>query len=252
MELEEVNKLSKNLIDKLRSDKNYYGKFGKKFLSNSDISTLLNNPRMFKKYTKPSTEMLKGSYFHTAMLEPEKLDDFIICSSSSRTAKIYKDILAETGEDIVLLAKEVEELNQMTSELKSNVILSEIIYEQGNIFEEPAVGKIGGQLWKGKADIVRSDLVVDLKTTSRIDDFHRSARKYNYDSQAWIYEQLFERPVVFIAIEKGSCRMGMYDCSEQFLDSGREKVMRALEVYNTFFGESPTEDIDQFFINKTL
>jgi hypothetical protein len=207
---------------------------------------------MFKKYTKPSTEMLKGSYFHTAMLEPEKLDDFIICSSSSRTAKIYKDILAETGEDIVLLAKEVEELNQMTSELKSNVMLSEIIYEQGNIFEEPAVCKIGGQLWKGKADIVRSDLVVDLKTTSRIDDFHRSARKYNYDSQAWIYEQLFERPVVFIAIEKGSCRMGMYDCSEQFLDSGREKVMRALEVYNTFFGESPTEDIDQFFINKTL
>ena len=112
MELEEVNKLSKNLIDKLRSDKNYYGKFGKKFLSNSDISTLLNNPRMFKKYTKPSTEMLKGSYFHTAMLEPEKLKDFIICSSSSRTAKIYKDMISDTGEDILLLSKETEELTQ--------------------------------------------------------------------------------------------------------------------------------------------
>ena len=248
----ELSRLSNDFIDKLRSDKNYYGKFGKKFLSNSDIFTLLNNPRMFRKKSKPSTEMLKGNYFHTAMLEPEKLKDFHVCSASSRTAKIYKDMISDTGEDILLLSKETEELNQMSLELKRNVVLSEIIYDKGNVFEEPAIGKIGGQMWKGKADIVRGDLVVDLKTTSRIDDFHRSAKRYNYDSQAWIYEQLFEKPVIFIAIEKGSCRMGMYDCSEQFLDSGREKVMRALEVYNTFFGESPTEDIDQFFINKTL
>ena len=64
-------------------------------------------------------------------------------------------MINDTGEDIVLLSKEVDELNQMVTELKSNVILSEIIYEDGNLFEEPAIGKIGGQLWKGKADIVR-------------------------------------------------------------------------------------------------
>ena len=248
----ELSRLSKDLIDKLRSDKHYYGKFGKKFLSNSDIGTLLNNPKMFRRDRKPSTEMLKGSYFHTAMLEPEKLDDFLVCKSASRTSNIYKNMINDTGEDIVLLSKEIDELNHMVTELKSNVILSEIIYEDGNLFEEPAIGKIGGQLWKGKADIVRGDLVVDIKTTSRIDDFYRSAKRYNYDSQAWIYEKLFERPVIFIVIEKVTCRMGMYDCSEEFLDSGREKVMNALEVYNTFFGESPTEDIDQFFINKTL
>lgn len=248
----ELSRLSKDLIDKLRSDKHYYGKFGKKFLSNSDIGTLLNNPKMFRRDRKPSPEMLKGSYFHTAMLEPEKLDDFLICKSASRTSNIYKNMLNETGEDIVLLNKEVEELNHMVTELKSNVILSEIIYEDGNLFEEPAIGKIGGQLWKGKADIVRGDLVVDIKTTSRIDDFYRSAKRYNYDSQAWVYEQLFGRPVIFIVIEKVTCRIGMYNCSEEFLERGREKVMNALEVYNTFFGESPTEDIDQFFINKTL
>ena len=183
----------------------------------------------------------------------EKLNDFLVCKSASRTSNIYKNMINDTGEDIVLLSKEVDELNQMVTELKSNVILSEIIYEDGNLFEEPAIGKIGGQLWKGKADIVRGDIVVDIKTTSRIDDFYRSSKRYNYDSQAWIYEKLFERPVIFIVIEKVTCRrMGMYDCSEEFLDGGREKVMNALEVYNTFFGESPTEDIDQFFITKTL
>ena len=31
-------------IEKLRDDEHYYGKFGKQYLSNSDISTLLTNP----------------------------------------------------------------------------------------------------------------------------------------------------------------------------------------------------------------
>ena len=33
-----------DIIKKLKEDKHYYGKFGKQYLSNSDISTLLTNP----------------------------------------------------------------------------------------------------------------------------------------------------------------------------------------------------------------
>ncbi len=33
-----------DVIKKLRNDEHYYGNFGKKYLSNSDISTLLTNP----------------------------------------------------------------------------------------------------------------------------------------------------------------------------------------------------------------
>ena len=32
------------IIKKLREDEHYYGEFGKQYLSNSDIRTLLNNP----------------------------------------------------------------------------------------------------------------------------------------------------------------------------------------------------------------
>ena len=92
-------------------------------------------------------------------------------------------------------------------------------------------------MWKGKADIVTGDLIVDLKTCTDIDKFKYSARKYNYDSQAWIYNQLFGKPMVFIVVEK---------------NMGRDKVFQALEVFKTFFGESPTEDIDNYFINDTL
>ena len=34
----------KEILKKLEKDENYYGKFGKQYLSNSDISTLLKNP----------------------------------------------------------------------------------------------------------------------------------------------------------------------------------------------------------------
>ena len=32
------------VLEKLKIDEHYYGDFGKKYLSNSDISALLNNP----------------------------------------------------------------------------------------------------------------------------------------------------------------------------------------------------------------
>ena len=33
-----------DVIEKLRNDEDYYGAFGKKYLRNSDIGTLLTNP----------------------------------------------------------------------------------------------------------------------------------------------------------------------------------------------------------------
>lgn len=240
------------VLEALRDDVKYYGEYGQKYLSNSDIGKLLNNPKMFRKEHKPSVAMILGRYFHTIMLEEDKIGEFKICDSSTRTTKVYKEMIADLGEDIILLSKEVEAMEFLASEVKKNLFFNEIIYDDDNEFEKPAIGEIGGEMWKGKADIVTRDLIVDLKTTSKIDDFKWSARRYNYDSQAWIYNQLFDKPMVFIVVEKGSGRTGMYNCSDEFLDGGKNKVFQALEVYKTFFGESPTENIDQFFINETL
>ena len=240
------------ILKKLTQDEHYYGPYGKNFLSNSDIRSLLTNPKSFRRASKPSLAMLEGSYLHTLILEPEKRDNFIISDSSSRVTKKYKSDLSDTDKDIILLNKEAIHIEWLADEIRANVFLNEIIYDKSNKYEEPAVGEIGGLMWKGKADIVTQDLVVDIKTTAVLDDFKYKARKYNYDSQAWIYQQLFGHPVVFIAIEKSSGRLGMFDCSEDFLSRGQDKVAQAIEVYNTFFGESPTEDINQYFINETL
>ncbi len=107
-------------------------------------------------------------------------------------------------------------------------------------------------MWKGKADIVHPNMVIDLKTTSNIDDFKWNAKKYNYDSQAWLYNQFFGRPMVFYVVDKMSKMLGIFETSDEFLDSGRAKVERALEIYDKFYGNNATEDIQSFYIHECI
>ena len=65
--------MNKKIIDRLRKDEDYYGEFGQQYLSNSNISTLLTNPLSLYSPQKKIPAFLVGGYFHTAILEPEKL-----------------------------------------------------------------------------------------------------------------------------------------------------------------------------------
>ena len=237
------------MIDKLRSDENYYGEYGKKYLSNSDIGTLLNNPRAYGVQREKTPEMVKGSYLHTLVLEPEKAKDFRIISASSRNTNKYKE---ESEGELLLLQSEAEEIQQMADKIDKNFELYNLVHVGTNAYEEPAVGEIFGAPWKGKADVLKDDIIVDLKTTSRIDDFKFSAKKYNYDSQAYVYEKLFGVPVVFLVIEKGSMRTAVIECSHRFLQGGEQKVIAAVNIWAKFFGPEADEDVNQFVNHLTL
>lgn len=239
-------------IDKLRDDQNYYGEFGSKYISNSDIGTLLKNPRMFKVRQEPTLPMLHGSYLHTAMLEPHKLQNFEIVEASTRNTNIYKDAVVNSPEPMLLLMSEKAELDSLVATMKGNFHFYDSIYREGNVYEEPAVGEIFGLPFKGKADIVTDEILIDIKTTGDIDDFRWSAKKYNYDSQSYIYNQLFGKPLVFFVICKKSHRLGVFEPSEEFVMSGRDKVQRAVEVYRKFFSKDAAEDINNYFIQDTL
>ena len=244
-----MNSKQKNqVLQKLKEDEHYYGTFGKKYLSNSDISTLLNNPLQLGKPSTPNPNFLVGGYFHTAILEPEKLASFKIVEATSRNTKQYKEI---SGGEMCLLQHEADNANLMTDKIMSNDICADLI--KGQDYEKPMIKEIEGAMWKGKADIINHDekLVIDLKTTGDIDRFQWSAKKFNYDSQAYIYRELFGYEMLFIAIDKKTHQIGMFDCSPKFYESGKEKVTKAIEVYDLFY---KTDDFDpaQYFINKTL
>jgi hypothetical protein len=108
-------------------------------------------------------------------------------------------------------------------------------------------------MWKGKADIVNHEdkLVVDLKTTADINKFRWSASKYNYDSQAYIYRKLFGYDMIFIVIDKTTHQIGIFDCSSDFYEKGKDKVDRAEKAYELFY-KSEGFDPKQYFISKTL
>ena len=224
------------IIDRLRIDKDYYGEFGQQFLSNSNIGTLLKNPLALRDQTPDNPNFKVGGYFHTAILEPEKLKSFKIIEATTRNTKKYKEI---SGGEVCLLQHEVDMIEKMVDKMMANDICRDLIQPVlGNVqYEEPGTVRLYDNIWKGKADIVNHDekLVIDLKTTGDIDKFRWSASKFNYDSQAYIYRHLFGYDMLFIAIDKNTHQIGLFDCSPKFYKSGKEKVEKASEVYDLFY-----------------
>lgn len=242
--------MDKEVIDKLRDDENYYGEFGQQYLSNSDISALLNNPLEFKKPVPKTPALIIGGYFHTCILEPHKLDKYKISKSKTRNTSEYK--LLSDG-DICLLEKEADEIELMREAVLGNDLFRDLIQEGDVEYEVPGLVELEGMMWKGKADIVNhsQQLVIDLKTTGNINSFTSSAYKFNYDSQAYIYSQMFGYELVFIVIDKKTHQIGLFDCSDRFIQSGSNKVAKAVQAYNDFFVNGDG-DFSQYYISKTL
>jgi len=238
------------VLEKLKIDEHYYGDFGRQFLSNSDIMALLNNPLALGQQSKPSAAFLVGGYFHTAILEPNKLDKYKIVKSSTRNTKAYKDV---AGGELCLLQHEVDTIELMRDKLMDNKVCESLIVGDNIEYEQPGLIELEGQMWKGKADIVNHDekLIIDLKTTSDLSKFRYSASKYNYDSQAYIYSSLFGYEFMFIVIDKKTQQIGIFDCSPKFYESGQDKVKRACEAYDLFY-KTDSFDPKQYFISKTL
>jgi exodeoxyribonuclease VIII len=238
------------ILEKLKDDQHYYGSFGQQFLSNSNISTLLTNPLLLRQKQEPNINFAIGGYFHTMILEPDKLEKYKIIDATTRNTNKYKDL---SGGEICLLQHEVDRIELMRDKVIENKICEGLIKGFNVEYEVPGITEINGVMWKGKADILNHDegLIVDLKTTSDISQFAYSAKKYNYDSQAYIYKKLFGYDLIFMAIDKQTHQIGIFDCSEAFLKNGEDKVRRAIDAYNLFFN---TEDFDpkQHLVTKTL
>ena len=241
------------ILQKLRNDEDYYGDFGNQFLSNSHVGKLLKDPLNVFKQSKPSPAFLIGGYFHTCILEPDKLEKFTVIPSATRNTKQYKDM---SGGELCLLQHEVDAIELMREKVMANDICADLIMGTDgklNDFEVPMVTELFGNQWKGKADIVNHNekLIIDLKTTTDIEKFQWSASKFNYDSQAYIYSKLFGYEMLFIVIDKNTHQIGVFDCSSKFYEKGEDKVRKASEAYDLFY-KSKDVDPKQYFISKTL
>jgi hypothetical protein len=248
----------KQVVELLRDDNEYYNGIGRKYLSNSDIGTLLKNPTEFGQKREDTKEFAMGRYFHQLFLEPSKADEWDFIDVASRNTKKYKEYVSELQSNsnrprnFALLRREKDEVERWVEAMKTNFDFFNYIADDKNTYEVPAISEICGEVWKGKADIVGKDFLFDLKTTGNINDFRWNFRKYNYDSQAYIYSTLFNKPMMFLVIDKTSLMMGAYTVSQESLDRGKEKVERAVEIYRKFYGENPMEDINQYYFYEEI
>jgi hypothetical protein len=240
------------ILQRLTDDAEYYGKFGKQYLSNSDIGTLLRNPSQYGVSREDNKAFAEGRYFHQLLIEPDKAKDVLFVDVSTRTTKEYKSFIEANNLQFCLLKKEKEEVEALVLKMRGNIAFFDEIYRDGNQYEVPAIKEIKGKMWKGKTDIMTNDILIDLKTTSDIHKFKYSAKAYNYDSQAYIYQQLFDRPLVFYVVDKVSGQLGIFTPTENFIKGGELKVEKAVEIYDRYFGENPSDDIDNYFINEIL
>ena len=146
------------ILQKLKNDEDYYGDFGNQFLSNSHVGRLLKDPLKAFEPSKPSPAFLIGGYFHTCILEPDKLEKFTVVKSTTRNTKAYKDV---AGGELCLLQHEVDVIELMREKVMSNDICRDLIlgsdFERTVDYEVPMITELFGNKWKGKADIVNHD-----------------------------------------------------------------------------------------------
>ena len=230
-------KLTKSeIIKRLNNDDDYYGDFGRQYLSNSDIKDLLEDPKEFKQPKPMESNLLYGQAFHDAIMfgKSKHFDEAV--ESSTRTTKIYKEVEAEKGQ-MVLLQKEVDDIIELYQAGIDNKIVRELLEREDIQFEVPMIAEMteNNILWKGKADIVTEDAIYDIKTSSNAGSFLSSSRTWNYDSQAYIYSYMFQKPMIFLVFDKKKKTVHQFDVSDETYERGYDKVQRAEQEYLDYF-----------------
>ena len=240
------------LLANMQDDSFYYGYLGQNALSSSTIKTLVNSPKTYyftTKYGSGETQALRdGKLFHTMILEPEKLNDMIFVDAATKASKEYK-LAKETGKE-VYTKNEKKAAERLCDALLRNEAVKEYLTKAE--YEVPQIAMIDEIPIRAKADIIKGNTIIDLKTTTGIKDFRYSADKYSYDLQAWLYREMFGVDnFIFIAIDKGSLDIAIFECSDEFYEKGKQKFEQGVSNYKYFF-QTKGVDLDQYVLRGVL
>ena len=241
------------ILTRMYDDEFYYGHLGKHALSSSSLKMILKSPKTYRNVTKygdpnsDSPALAAGKLVHWMVLEPHKLDKLHFVDASTKNTNKYKDAKAQYGE--VFLTKERSAAERLSDAVLRNEAALKLLTKSE--FEVPAIEEIDGLPFRGKADIIQGDTLIDLKTSADLSTFRYSADKYGYDLQAWLYLKLFNKDkFTFLVIGKASTDIGIFDVSDDFLARGEQKFRQAVDNYKYFFQDE--NDLDQYVMRGIL
>ena len=241
------------ILAEMWNDEFYYGKLGKHALSSSSLKMILKSPKTYRNVTKygdpnsDSPALAQGKLVHWMILEPHKIDKLHFVEASTKATKLYKEAKAEHGE--VFLAKEKSAAERIADAVLRNEAALKLLNKSE--FEVPAIEMMEGLPFRGKADIIQGDTIIDLKTSADLSTFRYSADKYGYDLQAYMYTRMFNaKDFKFLVIDKASTDIGIFETSEEFIEKGERKFFQAVENYKYFFEQD--NDLDQYVMRGIL
>lgn len=242
------------LVDNMYDDDFYYNYLGKTAFSSSSLKLLLDSPKTYKYVTEYGSEesqaLRDGKLFHTLVLEPNKLKEFHFVDVASKNTKTYQE--AKKEHKVVFTQKELSDAERLADAVYKNEDARSLMLDSR--FEIPEAGMLYGYPFRAKADILGKNRIVDLKTTTDVNNFNLSARKYKYALQVFIYCQLFNieyKDFIFLCVDKSNLDLGIFECSQDFYFQGEEMLERALSIYKKYF-ETEGTDINDYIIRGTL
>jgi hypothetical protein len=243
-----------DILKEMENDEFYYKYLGKNALSSSIVTKLLESPRAYEMSLLPSTKSTAaldfGWLFHTAILEPDVYEDQIFVDVASKNTKAFKDAKQEFGR--VFTKADRWKVERLADAFYNNSRAVELLKDTRQ--EVSGIGDINGIPFRGKADILGNGYVADIKTTTGITGFKYSADKWNYDGQCYIYCQLFDvkpEDFWFIAIDKETYTVGIFNASQDFYERGKAKVEKAIATYKKYF-LNKEQDVGEYFIEGML
>lgn len=242
------------ILAQMYNDDFYYGHLGKHALSSSSLKMILKSPKTYRNVTLygnddggDSPALSQGKLVHWMVLEPHKIDKLHFVEASSKATKIYKEAKAEHGE--VFLNKERTAAERIADAVLRNEAALKLLNKSE--FEVPEIAMLEGLPFRAKADILKGDTIIDLKTSADLSSFKWSCEKYGYDLQAYMYKRMFgAKDFKFLVIDKASTDIGIFETTDEFISRGEAKFHNAVKNYKYFFQEE--NDIDQYVMRGIL
>lgn len=245
-----------DILKRMEDDSFYYGHLGQHALSSSSLKKLIQSPKAYQKsliMSDTGQALRDGRLIHMSILEPHKIDDLIVINGT-KAKKEFKDAVEEHGEHMVYTESEMTNAYWVADALKNNAEANFLMDDCD--YEIPGIQEIDGLAFRAKADIISKDKrrIIDIKTTSSpIDEFKWSAKKYSYDLQAALYMHIFgATEFIFLVIEKGTKDIGIFECSGEFIEKGQDKIRHGINTYNYYFKSDQSQDLINNYVHRGI
>ena len=248
---------TEEILGYMLDDSFYYGVLATNALGSSLLRNLLDSPNTLLEYMKKpkkETDALRiGRLTHECFLEPDKFYNKIYVEADRTNAKVYKEAVEKHGPENVFKQKDKDYVEWLIRKLANNETIQSIM--KGAEVEVPMIRMFDKFAIRGKADILTSDCIYDLKTTiAPVESFAKwEVDKKNYDLQAFIYCRLFKKDKFkFITINKNNRDVGIVNVPAEVISRGQTKFSLALKAYKEMFYNKTTEEteyiLDQYIL----